>query len=1000
MFLVFLGVNDASAQANCSPTCNDLVQTSFDVWCNVPLTYDMFLEDGDNPRTCTPNGPQAFVIQAEDHTGKLVASSDDPDDNSLTCEDLSANLYQPFLIKVKHWATGNSCWSTLVLEDKLDPTLEVQDVELWCNEPFDPDYIEWTQGAGVGYPRGFDNCDELRQPINGSIRVDENRHGRDCNDLELTIVSDEITDIDCHPEGDISARIVRTWMLCDRFDNCITREQVITMRRLSIGQLNFPPDYDDWDRPALLPNKANGCQVNTMPGLVYDGQAHEGFPGRFGNGGTTQEPTGAPMIHGIPVSRIGDKDGYSYPRDAFGFCEINVTWEDLVIEVCVGSYKIIRTWTVVDWCTGEIVREDQIIKILDTETVIDAGDDLVISTNNNAKACEANFVPTPAQIWESCGQVRLATISVVGLRQRTHPHPVWSTEEFTLVDNAQGVISGSGTGDPVIVTFDPILLSGPVCGDDLSVPATYTVTYRTTDDCGNTSEDSYQVEVVDKTPPTPFCRDLFTAVMPGSGLLDLWASDLDAGSFDNCDGCSDGLTFSFSPDPTDNGLTLTCADASTKTLSMYVHDNAGNSSFCTTTVSLQVNPGSCAGTAQSPFTQSAISGTIANESGELLDEVTVQTADKSVITGVNGAYIFQLDQGKDYTISAERDMDPLNGVSTFDLVLLRKHIVGTQELTSPYDLIAADINKSGDITAFDMVQLRQVVLQLVPNFPSNTSWRFIDKNHQFTTANALGENFNEVYDITNLSADMSIDFIAVKIGDLNGNAIPNSLVGAESRNAAGTFAFNMEDQFVQVGEKVNVEFTSADMPTTQGFQFTLNFEGLEFDELVEGAATAANFNTVQAKRGTISTSWDGQATEKEVAFGVTFTATTSGQLSELLSISSDQVVAEAYNNEGELLNVALNFNAVNTATTFELFQNTPNPFDGATVIGFNLPQAGNATLKVLDIQGKILRSVTGDYNKGLNQISLNAKDLNATGVLYYQLESAEHVATKKMIIID
>ncbi len=1386
MFLVFFGANDASAQANCSPTCNDLVQTSFDVWCKVPLTYDMFLEDADNPRTCTPNGPQAFVIQAMDHTGKVVASSDNPDDDYLTCEDLAANLYEPFMIKAKHWATGNSCWGTLVLEDKLDPTLEIQDVELWCNEPFDADYIEWTKGAGVGYPRGFDNCDELRLTINGKSRVDENRHGRDCNDLELKQVGDEITDIDCHPDGNVSAKIVRTWMLCDKFGNCVMGEQVITMRRLSIGQLNLPPNYDDWDRDALRPNKANGCQVNTMPGLVYDGQSHKGFPGRHGDGGTTQEPTGAPMKHGIPVSKIGDKDGFSYPWDDFGFCEINVTWEDQRIDVCVGSYKILRNWTIVDWCTGEIVRHTQIIKVLDEETKIDAGGDVTLSTNNNPYKCEADFTPTPAEIWESCGEVRLVSMTIEGYRQKTHPHPVWAVEKYTLVKDAPGIIAGSATGDPVIVNFAPVKLDGPVCAENLSVPAKYVVTYTTTDHCGNTSEDSYEVEVVDETAPTPicdeitqttvgtdckatvfaqtfddgsydncgpitlsvrrmdsndpsfhpyvefgaadvwknvegetcivalratdcagnyqdcmvqvivddkngsvtsvqdrtikcsdldnngvvpasviaslasstdncgaadqeivdvrdwrndchvgfveydfksydihgvpsgvvtatvtvvddtpvrvvfpddytayctagtggfngpldpdaagrpiitgddcelvgvsyedsyvftisdnacfkiirewvvidwcafdeehpsepqtfthtqiikvkddvapvlsseadrdvcidatdgctttvsvaaptvsdcssdvrvraewtytaddwycgsdasgvvadasggfvspslepgtlavtfiaddgcnnvskstttykikdcklptpYCRDLYTAIMPSTGLVTVWASDMNIGSFDNCDGCaSSDLTYSFSPDPSDTNITLTCTDASSKTVTMYVHDHAGNKDFCTTTINVQVNPGACGGTVQSPFTQSAISGTISNEAGEMVDAVTVQAADKSVTTGVNGTYNFQLEQGADYTVSAEKNMDPLNGVSTFDLVLLRKHIVGTQPLTTPYQLIAADINKSGDITAFDMVQLRQVVLQLVPNFPSNTSWRFIDKNHQFVTNNALAENFNEVYDISNLSSDMSIDFIAVKVGDLNGNAVPNSLVGAESRNAAGTLAFNMEDQFVQVGEKVTVEFTSADMPTAQGFQFTLNFEGLAFGELVEGAATAANFNTVQAKRGVISTSWDGQATEKEVVFGVTFTATTSGQLSELLSISSDQVVAEAYNTDGELLNVALNFNA-NTATTFELFQNTPNPFDGETVIGFNLPQAGNATLKVLDVQGKVLRSVTADYAKGFNQISLNAKDLNATGVLYYQLESAEQVATKKMIIID
>ena len=134
LFMIFLGANSASAQANCSPTCNDEVQASFDNYCQVPLTYDMFLEDGDNPRTCTPNGPQAFLIEAMDHTGKVVASSDDPYDNFLTCEDLIANRYEPFQIKVKHWATGNSCWSLLYLEDKLDPTLVIEDVTLWCND--------------------------------------------------------------------------------------------------------------------------------------------------------------------------------------------------------------------------------------------------------------------------------------------------------------------------------------------------------------------------------------------------------------------------------------------------------------------------------------------------------------------------------------------------------------------------------------------------------------------------------------------------------------------------------------------------------------------------------------------------------------------------------------------------------------------------------------------------------------------------------------------------
>jgi len=54
----------------------------------------------------------------------------------------------------------------------------------------------------------------------------------------------------------------------------------------------------------------------------------------------------------------------------------------------------------------------------------------------------------------------------------------------------------------------------------------------------------------------------------------------------------------------------------------------------------------------------------------------------------------------------------------------------------------------------------------------------------------------------------------------------------------------------------------------------------------------------------------------------------------------------------------------------------------------------------MDVQGKVLTVISQEGVKGYNQVTLNAKTLGATGVLYYQLESADNIATKKMIIID
>jgi hypothetical protein len=57
-----------------------------------------------------------------------------------------------------------------------------------------------------------------------------------------------------------------------------------------------------------------------------------------------------------------------------------------------------------------------------------------------------------------------------------------------------------------------------------------------------------------------------------------------------------------------------------------------------------------------------------------------------------------------------KDNDPLNGVSTFDLVLINKHILGLEPLNSPYKMIAADANNSRSITTFDIVELRKLIL--------------------------------------------------------------------------------------------------------------------------------------------------------------------------------------------------------------------------------------------------------------------------------------------------
>ena len=87
------------------------------------------------------------------------------------------------------------------------------------------------------------------------------------------------------------------------------------------------------------------------------------------------------------------------------------------------------------------------------------------------------------------------------------------------------------------------------------------------------------------------------------------------------------------------------------------------------------------------------------------------------------------------------------------------------------------------------------------------------------------------------------------------------------------------------------------------------------------------------------------------------------------------------------------------SNNFELYQNTPNPFRGETVIGFNMPTEGAATLSVQDVSGKVIMVANQDCEKGYNQFVVDGAKLPSTGVLYYTLSTDDVTATRKMIMV-
>ena len=543
------------------------------------------------------------------------------------------------------------------------------------------------------------------------------------------------------------------------------------------------------------------------------------------------------------------------------------------------------------------------------------------------------------------------------------------------------------------------------------------------DGCGNLITEDVVFDVVDCKKPAPICiNGLSIELMPSEtdstgAAMAVWASDFIASPIYDCNGQGEpggsnnqpeitednyfivrdlveGVD-EFDPENPQTGITFNCEDAG-ELVYVEVHavDAVGNSDYCVTYVQVDDNMGSCS---DAPG-EGGVAGAIATEDNASVEGVEVQLSgarNMMYMTDAAGNFDFSdLEVGYDYTVTPQLDRAALNGVSTFDLVLISKHILGLQSLTSPYKMIAADVNNSKSITTLDLIQLRKLILNIDTEFSNNTSWRFVDATYSFNNpANPFAESFPEVKNINNLTGDEAANFVAIKVGDVNGNANV-----AEVRSLAGTFNMNVAEQEMKAGNEYTIDINAEDLTTVAGYQFTLNVANAEIVDVVSGIASEEHFG-VFAKEGVITTSWNGEATEGTL-FSVVVRATADTKVSEVLTVSSRYTAAEAYNTADEVLGVALNVNGATATAANELFQNNPNPFKGETVIGFNLIDASEATITVQDVTGRILKVVEGDFAAGYNQVRLTATDLPSTGVFYYTLQAGEYTATKKMIVVE
>ncbi len=569
------------------------------------------------------------------------------------------------------------------------------------------------------------------------------------------------------------------------------------------------------------------------------------------------------------------------------------------------------------------------------------------------------------------------------------------------------------------------------------------------DGCGNITTVQMPFEVVDCYIPEMDCYSglmvELEAVEPGvdvngDGEADDGYAVVYAYQLASCqvEDCSAPLSFSVNrigdmPHPDSTSVIVTCDDRYSIQLEVYMWDTAFNPysvqpdgtiggpnyDNCEVTVFVQDPLEVCPDCSEFADLQGRIA-TIQNKPIEgamvTLTNAATDSFMDEVETDEEGIYEFEdVALGGDYTITPELDVDYLNGVTTMDLILIQQHLLGGNPLASPYLLLAADVNNSGSITALDLIEIKKLILGQISEFTSVDSWIFIDAAYEFTDeTNPWAEGYPQTITLHDLDGCKSdLDFIGIKMGDVNMTADPSIYGSVESRNENGQFRFGVKDQAVEPGQEYTITFTAPELALIKGYQFTLNFDTkvLDFVDVAAGIALDDNFGFDFIGEGLITTSWyisDGNSIfvdkdDNPEMFKLTFRAKDyASSLSKLLTTSSDFTPMEAYGVDGSILGVGIQFNIsadqlTETGYVFELYQNTPNPFGQTTNIGFELPYAAETTLMIRDVSGREISRISGSYEKGYNEMTLERGSLSS-GVYYYTLTTGEFTATRKMIV--
>jgi len=483
---------------------------------------------------------------------------------------------------------------------------------------------------------------------------------------------------------------------------------------------------------------------------------------------------------------------YQEPKWNYVTCsQVASSYTDQVFHFGQDCKKVLRHWTVIDWCsykgggTQGYFTHTQTIKISNDEPpLISCPKNIVVQ----ATRCDSSYV--------------------------------------SILDAA---VEGESCSGSYIIKHNSIYADTIISPSGVYPIGKTKIRFSVEYACGSNINCETEIQVSEPG-PVPYCLAELNVVLMGmdtdldgavdDGMVEVWAKDLDYGSYHPCN--NQPLQISFSSDVTDMVRVFTCDDVGYNTVQMWVTDQKGNQSYCLVNVNVQNNAANIPDCVADVGARSIMSGTISSASEEVLENVIITAKDREPIydyvTGVEevieytiidsfynqggllihiydtdvvldtvvidsirkiNVHYFYTDEngqyatnaipiGRDYEITAYKD-GHMNEVNSTDLDLLSGHVYGRRTFANPYSYLAADVNEDKVVNIEDYNILKDLVNEEEDEWPHERQWLFYTTvGMEDMTNKPLLDDLSQMQMLTDITSHgNTVSFMGILKGDIS-----------------------------------------------------------------------------------------------------------------------------------------------------------------------------------------------------------------------------------------